>query len=561
MMRPVCRPRAEVRNPQSPPVKTKLILLVLVAFFPTGGRCAAPATLTAPASVEQWGVFEAALQGPSEGNPFVDVRFTATFTNGVRTVEVTGFYDGEGIYRVRFMPDTQGEWHFKTHSNRWPLTGKVGTFRVTAPSKGDHGPVGVVNTYHFGYADGTPFNEIGTTSYTWIHRPEALQEETLRTLAASPFNKLRMCVFPQAHGSKAMPPTLWPFVGTPQHWDFTRFNPAFFQHLEKRVGQLRDLGIECDLILFHPYDDDLNWGFETMDPATDDFYLRYVVARLAAYRNIWWSMANEYDFLKTKTEADWDRFFRIVQQCDPYHHLRSIHNGHRLYDYNQPWVTHVSIQNGAAVSDAGRAELYREVYRKPIVYDEVKYEGDSPYRWGDLSAQEMVHRFWAGTVAGTYVGHSEYFGGPDAVVWLGQGGVLKGQSPARLAFLRKIMDEGPTTGIDPIDQWSDPYARHQAPIGDGLGEPHVGGQAGYYYLVYFGRSAPKSWAVEFYKRDLADGMRFKADVIDTWQMTITAVEGVFTLKKKDDYTFADVNGRSIALPGKPYMALRFRRVP
>src|SRR5690606_36843907 len=149
------------------------------------------------------------------------------------------------------------------------------------------------------------------------------------------------------------PPSLFPFEGTaPRDWDFTRFNPKFFQHLEKRVGQLRDLGIECDLILFHPYDDDIEWGFETMAPEVDDRYLRYVVARLAAYRNIWWSMGNEYDFLRTKTESDWDRYFHVVQEADPYDHLRSIHNGRIIYNHTHPWVTHVSMQNGMATEEA-----------------------------------------------------------------------------------------------------------------------------------------------------------------------------------------------------------------
>ena len=387
-----------------------------------------------------------------------------------------------------------------------------------------------------------------------------MQEQTLATLAASPFNKLRMCVFPQAHGSKLMPPTLWPYEGKPQAWDYERFNPAFFQHLEKRVGQLQDLGIECDLILFHPYDDKEEWGFETMDAAADDRYLRYVAARLAAYRNIWWSMANEYDFLPTKTEADWDRYFHVIQAGDPYDHLRSIHNGYRFYNHNQPWVTHVSIQNGAAVSDAGRAELYREVYHKPIVFDEVKYEGESPYRWAELSGQEMVHRFWAGTVAGTYVGHSEFFGEPNAVVWLGQGGVLKGESPPRLAFLRRIMEEGPVEGIDPIDQWADPYGDRATPLGDGLGEPHIGGQPGEYYLVYFGRSAPSRWEVRLYKTGLEDGMRFAVDVIDPWGMTIAPAAPEITLKAADNYSFTATGGLAVDLPGKPYMAVRLRRI-
>ena len=54
------------------------------------------------------------------------------------------------------------------------------------------------------------------------------------------------------------------------------------------------------------------------------------MARLAAYRNVWWSMADEYDSVAEKTMADWDRYFRIVRASDPYGHLRSVHNGQRL---------------------------------------------------------------------------------------------------------------------------------------------------------------------------------------------------------------------------------------
>jgi hypothetical protein len=268
-----------------------------------------------------------------------------------------------------------------------------------------------------------------------------------------------------------------------------------------------------------------------------------VVARFAAYRNIWWSMANEYDFLRTKNEADWDRFFQIVQKSDPFDHLRSIHNGRILYDNNKPWVTHASIQNGLAVKDPGSAELYRDVYRKPIVYDEVEYEGNHAARWAQLSGQELVHRFWAGTVAGTYVGHGEFFQEPHDIVWVGPGGTLKGESPARLAFLRKFMEDAPE--INPIDLWHD---------------PRIGGKAGDYYLIYFGRETPATWNFELYRDGIADGTQFKIEVIDTWGMTITPVDGIFVAKKKDRYTFVDEKGRSVTLPGKPYQALRIRRV-
>ena len=65
--------------------------------------------------------------------------------------------------------------------------------------------------------------------------------------------------------------------------------------------QLRDLGIEADIILLHPYDEG-HWGFDRMPDEVDDRYLKYVVSRLGAFRNVWWSLANEYDFMTEKQE-------------------------------------------------------------------------------------------------------------------------------------------------------------------------------------------------------------------------------------------------------------------
>ena len=65
-----------------------------------------------------------------------------------------------------------------------------------------------------------------------------------------------------------------------------------------------------------------------MPAAEDDHYLHYLVARLAAYRNVWWSLANEYDFLlDVKPMERWDHYFQVIQELDPHQHLRSVHNG------------------------------------------------------------------------------------------------------------------------------------------------------------------------------------------------------------------------------------------
>src|SRR5579859_6491335 len=120
--------------------------------------------------VEQWGIFELALHASAAGNPYQEVELTAQFTHKHRVIEVDGFYDGDGVYRIRFMPDVQGVWHYQTHSNLDALSGARGTFSCVAPAAGNHGPVRVSGTYHFTYADGTPYKPIGTTCYAWTHQ-------------------------------------------------------------------------------------------------------------------------------------------------------------------------------------------------------------------------------------------------------------------------------------------------------------------------------------------------------------------------------------------------------
>ena len=94
------------------------------------------ATRTNTARVEQWGMFELMLEGSSAGNPYMEVELTARFSQGDRLVEVFGFYDGDGIYRVRFMPDTLGEWHYETRCNNSAVTRASGTFTCSLLEKG-----------------------------------------------------------------------------------------------------------------------------------------------------------------------------------------------------------------------------------------------------------------------------------------------------------------------------------------------------------------------------------------------------------------------------------------
>lgn len=111
----------------------------------------------------QWDVYELVLNGPSAGNPYMEVELFAVFRNREENVRVPGFYDGEGTYRVRFSRAKQGTWTYETESNTPELSGQSGSFRCVPPGKDNHGPVKIVNTFYLEYADGIshfPFQSV-----------------------------------------------------------------------------------------------------------------------------------------------------------------------------------------------------------------------------------------------------------------------------------------------------------------------------------------------------------------------------------------------------------------
>ncbi len=508
------------------------------------GSGALAAATRAPSRVERWGVHEIVLHGPSSGNPFVDAEVAATFRQGATEIIVPGFYDGEGVFRIRFSPPIVGRWSWTTQGSASALSGARGNFDCIAPTAGNHGPVRMTDDgYHFVHADGTPFRQIGTTCYSWALQSEERCAQTLATLTHAPFNKMRMCVFPNVPSIASDP-----FVRTGtglRDWDPARFDSAFFRRFEDRIRRLDALGIQADVILYHPYD--TKRGYSDMTRADDERYVRYVAARFGAFRNVWWSMANEYDLVKTKTVADWDHLFQVLVAADPHDRLRSIHNLHVYYDNRKPWITHASIQNGAAISGDIPAQLHRSFAEKAVIFDEVCYEGDIDARWGRLTGEKMVSAFWWGTIGGTYVGHSETFApGRNADgSWLGQGGKLVGTSAPRLAFLRRVLEDGPVPGIEPIQTWW---------------EYHIAGKPFEYYLHYFGEAAPSEWKVIVPGKPGEPLHRYRAEILDTWAMTVTPVEGEFAMAQAGAYDQQDPKRPTLALPGKPWIAVRLRRV-
>jgi hypothetical protein len=476
-----------------------------------------------PDPTPRWGVVELELRGPSHGNPFVDVDVWATFTSGGREVRCGGFYDGDGVYRIRMLAEHEGTWHFVTGSTARSLDAIEGDVVVVGPVANEHGPVRV-DGFHFRYADGTRHRPWGTTAYAWTHQPARLQERTLATLEAAPFTKIRMCLLPKSYLFNTNEPARFPFPRSGDGFDHTSFDVEFYRELELRITQLNARGIQADLILFHPYD---RWGFADLGPAVDDRLVAYTVRRLAAHANVWWSLANEYDLVVSKRIGDWERLAGVVKAQDPHGHLLSIHNCFEFYDHTSPWITHSSVQRVDVYRTAENTDEWRERWGKPVVIDECGYEGDLEHGWGNLTGEELIRRFWEGAVRGGYVGHGETYLNDHEEIWWSKGGTLVGTSPRRIAFLDQVVAESPTGALDPCpSDWDMPW----------------GGVPGQYLVGYLGFSRPR------YRNVYLPAGAFRVDVIDTWEMTIERLPGTHEAHVE------------VPLPGKPYMAIRLVRV-
>ena len=118
------------------------------------------------------------------------------------------------------------------------------------------------NRTTFAYADGTSFHAVGTTVYgllggVWGRNNANPNKtaESLATLGASPFNKVRMMLCPVhdaaiGGGATWLPYELDPHK-VPAQMDPSRFNIPFWKRLDRTISSLMRLGIQADVILFN----------------------------------------------------------------------------------------------------------------------------------------------------------------------------------------------------------------------------------------------------------------------------------------------------------------------
>jgi len=294
-----------------------------------------------------------------------------------------------------------------------------------------------------------------------------LRASYLKTRRAQHFNFVRMTVGHSEARAKA-DPAFWAWGGTLEKPDPDRFNPVFFRAFDALMIQLRDAGMNVELILLNfyrrPFTDTAQWT-----PARERQWLRYLLARYSAFDNVFlWTIANEFethpdgkyrldfpgDVAWAKTTAQW------IKANDPNGHLVTVHpviSASRRGDiprapFDPPWrigeffgdaagIDVLSQQTGQfgegtrwdeklqcwtgdSATVAASIQADRK-YRKPVLNSESGYE----YLRGEPASKQQVHHTdkvrhtaWRIVCAGGYfaagfhgtIGHSDAWNRLDA---------------------------------------------------------------------------------------------------------------------------------------------------
>ena len=154
------------------------------------------------------------------------------------------------------------------------------------------------------------------------------------------------------------------------------------------------------------------------------------------------------------------------------------------------------------------------------------------FTWADLTPQAMTQQFWDAITKGGYASHGETYLNPTNYIWWSQGGKLYGKSVERIAFLRKIIEECPRNGLMSFNGSPIKWNRlNSVRLDDD------------YFLFYYGERQHAERYIE-----LPEDRKYKIEIIDTWEMTITKVDGIYSGVTR------------VELPSKPYMALRITMV-
>jgi len=326
--------------------------VTIVAKDDAGNEAEASLNLKLDAVCRLYGVYELALVPTAIYlDPLREVELEATFS--AFSAEDTsilrrGFYDGEGIFKVRFTPRADKPYDFATISSEPSLNDIRGTF-ITEPST-KSGFIAVYNKGGFKFDDGSHYIPCSDTTLNLLNAADysELVDYNEETGTAG----MRMLLFnPDTDPGRRT----WVFGGSYELPYYASYNYGLFRQLEEIIQYLDEKKMVCEIIFLSS-----NAAYIEEDILND--YLAYATTRLSAYPNLIFTIAIDY---KDGFAADSvKRFGQTIDSNDTtYNHVLTVGSDDNFELTDEVWLDSITLRTYLDPSESV-ASYYGE---KPVL--------------------------------------------------------------------------------------------------------------------------------------------------------------------------------------------------
>jgi hypothetical protein len=291
-----------------------------------------------PEIIRKNALFEIAFTSEEKvKNPFWDAQVSAKFTSpNKKTISIEGFYFGEKEWRVRFVPEDEGEW---TYSAKLKIGNKSlsknGTFICKGKYRNGYLQISKKNPYRMEYKNGKPFYPIGIQTCGYFNvgfdGPEA------KSSIYSMVSAKEWCVAFEG----AVNLIRWQIgAGTklgcalellPINSSLDKYDTELAKKMDNLLKMQREHGFSHIMILFQDMslwaNSESSFGkgrdlknyksLQAKNLPEQEKYIRYIVARFSCYVDIW-ELFNEDSFSPNDYLA---HLANVIKKYDPYKHL------------------------------------------------------------------------------------------------------------------------------------------------------------------------------------------------------------------------------------------------
>ncbi len=361
--------------------------------------------------VQQWTRFERTFTSLKDyDNPVQDVKMRVEFTspgNDQRTF--LAFWDGGRTWRVRFSPDRQGTWTYKTvcsDKGNAGLNNQTGSFQCDG-YKGDlslfrYGELRLSENHRYiEHTDGTPFFWLADT--VWCGPLFANLDDWhvfLKDRVEKEFTAIQF-VLTQWRMAKTDAEGNPTFTGKEK----VAVNPAFFQRMDKYVDAINDAGLVAVPVLLWAIRGDDNPGYYL--PEDQKIVLaEYMIARYGAHQVIWF-LGGDGNYSGDNAET-WKRVGRAVFNKDQ-HRLATMHVRGRSWVgkefRDEPWFSFISYQSGHGddegtfrwLNQGPPSTKWSNEPILPVINTEPNYEAHNGYTYRKVHNDLSVRRaaYWS----------------------------------------------------------------------------------------------------------------------------------------------------------------------